>query len=408
MATEHTLLTDGDGNTILPFTDAEIVATQSGRSSLAKDLQTIESHMKGVTEGVVIVDHAKRSDRWNKSIRVDFVGDATGSLEFDGSGNVEVDLTTSTDHHHEMEQIEGLEMALSKKAPLQHSHEDYQDYNEIYIRSSTFDGSFKSGSQQRSFSLVAGAGIEFEVDETEQSVTFKADLENVVIQRAKTSDTLKNIKIDTEASRQTNERYVLTATYGEHSSVGCGFDFHLSGSRKVFDGRLGINSKLQLVYQQGEEAYKVFHEGNMGVNSGLNADLLDGRQGSEYALDGHEHEGYAPVLHEHSEIGTFETPLVLYSDTKEVQLLDREDGEHTLYHTGFKPSPADIGALSSDASCAELEVIEGYLAKGGNTDDVMVKQSDNATLWNGQAFWCGLESERPGVGIQFCFESEEE
>ena len=114
MATEHTLLTDGDGNTILPFTDAEIVATQSGRSSLAKDLQTIESHMKGVTEGVVIVDHAKRSDRWNKSIRLDFVGDATGSVEFDGSGKVEVDLKTSTDHHHEMEQIEGLEMALSK------------------------------------------------------------------------------------------------------------------------------------------------------------------------------------------------------------------------------------------------------------------------------------------------------
>ena len=39
---------------------------------------------------------------------------------------------------------------------------------------------------------------------------------------------------------------------------------------------------------------------------------------------------------------------------------------------------------------------------------VAIKQSDNATLWNGQAFWCGLESERPGIGIQFCFESEEE
>ena len=418
MATEHTLLTDGDGNTILPFTDAEIVATRSGRSNLAKELQTIDSHIKGVKEGVVIVDHAVRADRWNKAIRMDFVGDATGSVEFDGSGSVEVSLATSTDHRHEIEQIEGLEVALSKKAPLVHAHEEYQDYNQIHIQSEAYTGTLEAGPNQRGFRLIAGNNIGFDVDESSHTITIKANLETASVRRAATADTLKNIKIDTDADRPNNERYVVTATYGGYSQVGTGVDFHLTGSRKAFDGRLGIDSRAKLTYQSGDTVHAIFHEGNMGPNSGLNADLLDGRQASdfslsthqhqEYALNIHDHEEYALIEHEHTEVGNSQTPLQLYSQTQEIRLTDGNNKNYTLYHTGYKPTAQDVGALSSDAGCALLGVVDGYLAKENNVEAIAIKQADNATTWNGQSLWVGEESERPGVGLQFCLAPIEE
>ena len=408
MATEHTLLTDGDGNTILPFTDAEIVATRSGRSNLAKDLQTIDSHIKGVKEGVVIVDHAVRANRWNKPIRVDFVGDATGSVELDGSGSVEVSLATSTDHHHEMEQIEGLEVALSKKAPLVHAHEDYQDYNQIHIRSEAYTGTFQAGPNQRGFYLIAGNNIGFDVDESSYAITIKANLETASVERAASSDTLKNIKLDTDAARPNNERYVVTATYGGYSQVGTGVDFHLTGSRKAFDGRLGIDSRAKLTYQSGDTVHAIFHEGNMGPNSGLNADLLDGRQAIEFSLSTHQHQEYALNIHEHTEIGSSQVPLQLYSQTKEIRLSDSDNQNYTLYHTGYKPTVQEIGALPSDAGCALLGVVDGYLAKEEDVEAIAIKQADNATTWNGQTLWVGEESERPGVGLQFCLAPIEE
>jgi hypothetical protein len=35
--------------------------------------------------------------------------------------------------------------------------------------------------------------------------------------------------------------------------------------------------------------WKVWHQGNMGSNSGMDSDLLDGKHGSEYSLVGHTH-----------------------------------------------------------------------------------------------------------------------
>lgn len=408
MATEYTLLTDGDGNTILPFTDAEVVSTQSGRSSLSKDLQMIESHMKGVKEGVVMVDHATRANRWNKPIRFDFVGGSTGSAEFDGSGNVEVQLTTSTDHQHGMEQIEGLEATLSKKAPLAHTHEGYQDYNQIVVRSGNYTQTFQAGPGQREFRLTAGENIHFDVNESSQEIVIKADVTSVLIERAKTADALRRIKIDSDANRSNNERYVLTATYGEYSSIGSGIDFHVAGSREVFDGRLGITLSGQLVYQREDEVCRVFHEGFMGPNSNLNADLLDGRHGNEYALSDHKHSDYAFALHEHIEVGTLTDALTLYALTKEVQLVDGGGGRYTLYHTGRKPTAEEVGALSSNAACATLSVKDGYLAKDEDVEAVLVKQADNATTWGGYPIWVGQEAERPGVGIQFCLAETEE
>lgn len=408
MATEYTLLTDSDGNTILPFTDAEVVATQSGRSSLSKDLQSIESHMKGVKEGVVVVDHAKRANRWNKPIRFEFVGGATGSAEFDGSGNVEVQLTTSTHHLHEIEQIEGLEATLSKKAPLTHTHEGYQDYNQIVVRSGKYTQTFQAGPGQREFRLTAGENIRFDVDESSQEIVIKADVVSALIERAQTADALRQIKIDSDANRSNNERYVLTATYGEYSPVGSGIDFHVSNSRKAFDGRFGITLNGQLVYQREDKVHHVFHEGFMGANSKLDADLLDGRHGSEYALRDHEHSDYALALHEHTEVGALTNALTLYALTKEVQLVDAGGGRYDLYHTGRKPTAKEVGALPSNAGCATLSVKDGYLANHEEVEAILIKQADNATAWGGYPIWVGQEAERPGVGIQFCLAETEE
>lgn len=44
------------------------------------------------------------------------------------------------------------------------------------------------------------------------------------------------------------------------------------------------SSSAHLYVTKGSQSYEVWHEGNDGDNSGLDADLLDGKQGSEYAL----------------------------------------------------------------------------------------------------------------------------
>ena len=40
----------------------------------------------------------------------------------------------------------------------------------------------------------------------------------------------------------------------------------------------------QISYQYANSTYRIYHQGNQGAGSGLDADLLDGKQGSEYAL----------------------------------------------------------------------------------------------------------------------------
>lgn len=47
---------------------------------------------------------------------------------------------------------------------------------------------------------------------------------------------------------------------------------------------INCNSSASIYAQKGLHTYEMWHEGNDGDNSGLDADLLDGRQGSEYAL----------------------------------------------------------------------------------------------------------------------------
>ena len=47
-------------------------------------------------------------------------------------------------------------------------------------------------------------------------------------------------------------------------------------------------------------------------------------------------------------------------------------------------------------------------AKENNVEAIAIKQADNATTWNGQTLWVGEESERPGVGLQFCLAPIEE
>lgn len=47
---------------------------------------------------------------------------------------------------------------------------------------------------------------------------------------------------------------------------------------------IAFNTPGDLFHQKGSSEYKIWTEGNDGAGSGLDADLLDGKQGSEYAL----------------------------------------------------------------------------------------------------------------------------
>lgn len=47
---------------------------------------------------------------------------------------------------------------------------------------------------------------------------------------------------------------------------------------------LRFENGSQIAYQYADSIYRIYHQGNQGAGSGLDADLLDGKQGSEYAL----------------------------------------------------------------------------------------------------------------------------
>lgn len=47
---------------------------------------------------------------------------------------------------------------------------------------------------------------------------------------------------------------------------------------------LRFETGSQISYQYANSIYRIYHQGNQGAGSGLDADLLDGKQGSEYAL----------------------------------------------------------------------------------------------------------------------------
>ena len=61
------------------------------------------------------------------------------------------------------------------------------------------------------------------------------------------------------------------------------FIIHFFDSNNI-QKALRFENGSQIAYQYADSIYRIYHQGNQGAGSGLDADLLDGKQGSEYAL----------------------------------------------------------------------------------------------------------------------------
>lgn len=75
-------------------------------------------------------------------------------------------------------------------------------------------------------------------------------------------------------------------------------------NRIIFDsnGNIKLSGNLICLDRYNLNEYKIWHRGNDGVDSGLDADLLDGKQGSDYVLttDTRLSDARTPLAHQHS------------------------------------------------------------------------------------------------------------
>lgn len=383
MSKEHTLLKDGEGNIIKPFTDDEVVSTKMGRSKLSTDLATIETHMKGVLDGSILVNHAMKAGRFDSERTIQFTGDMEGSYQFDGSQNVKVPVKIAgNSHEHPMDKITGLTEALNEKANVVHEHSEYESFQHLNVVTPKGATMLVSGKGKRDFTLEAGSNIILEPNEATRTIRVRAIMEGASAASSESANTVKGVRLDTDANRSANERYLVTGTYGQHTIIGRGLNFHYAGSEKEFDGQLTLNLAKQLTWQlDGELPGVVFHSEHMGHHSTLDADLLDGRHGHEYSLNGHEHEEYISK----GEGGVLSQDLVLENN---VAIQGKENDDFTqhplLLVNGLNQAVVGSTGLplrlrhNGDIECEDLDGNVTNIFHGGNLpgwDDIVGKPS---------------------------------
>lgn len=283
-AQAHTVVTDG-GVVVLPYTVDTVIGTKSQTSSLDDDLRAIDQHIEGVLNGNVLVGHSAKANKLTTARKISLSGDASGEVSFDGSKNVTIPVVISDNsHNHEISNITGLQEALDDKLSADHQHDNWLSFKTISV------GEFNVSATtvEDTLNVVAGKNIVLSSNSQEKSITINAVMTDV---EAATATTLRGIKIQHDANRSQNEQYIPVVSYSLPLEIGPNIDFHLSGSSKDFDGRLLVNPAGALHYTiDGTQTYRVFHEGNDGHNSGLDADTLDGKHASAFSSSDHHHD----------------------------------------------------------------------------------------------------------------------
>ena len=281
----HTVLTNGQREVVLPYTVDVMIGTKNQTSSLDDDLRNIDKHIEGVLNGSILVGHAAKADKLTASRKIMLSGDASGEVSFDGSKDVTIPVVISDNsHNHEISNITGLQEALDEKLSADHQHEEWHSFKTV----STGEFGVEATTVEDTLNLIAGKNIVLSSNSQEKSITIDAVMTEV---EAATATTLRGIKIQYDANRSQNEQYIPVVSYSLPLEIGPNIDFHLSGSTKDFDGRLLVNPAGVLHYtSDGQETYRVFHEGNDGHNSGLDADTLDGKHASAFSSSDHNHD----------------------------------------------------------------------------------------------------------------------
>ena len=286
-----TLLQNIEGEISYPYTVADVVMTKEFTSDMATDLANIEQKHQDYEDGNVKVGYAVKADKFAKPQRINLTGGATGHVDIDGTNAKEFAVVISDDsHEHTYETIPGLRQELVSKLGVEHDHEHWNTYGTLVIG----DHEMPASKPADQFKLIPGSNIELTPLEDGSGVEVTAILADVI---ARDSRKLAGYRPVQDADKSANETFVPMTQYGGAMEVGQHLDFHLPGSRKDYDIRLGIDSDLNPYIRKNDATrFDFWHNGNMGHGTGLDADLLDGRQGSDYSLTTHNHENYEQTM----------------------------------------------------------------------------------------------------------------
>lgn len=371
----HTILVDGQKQLIIPYTTDVMIATKGQTSSLDNDLRNIDKHIAGVLDGSIQVGYAAKADKLATPREISLSGDVTGKAVFDGSKGITLPVTIfDNSHKHTIDNITELQGVLNQKLSIDHDHPEWAAFKTI----AAGDFNINATTPEDTLNFVAGANILFSTNDKDKSIKIDAVMTDV---EASVATTLRGVKIQFDANRTQNEEYIPVVSYSLPLEIGREIDFHLSGSAKDFDSRLFIHSDGVLNYTiDGQDVYRLFHEGNDGHGSGLDADTLDGKHASSFSADDHNHDDrYLSGVNgemstdlilsngkfikgrksDHSEhpligvsggnvidIGTTDLPVVIWSDGGPYVGVGNE--RKTIYHEGYKPSWArDITEIPS-------------------------------------------------------------
>ena len=180
-----------------------------------------------------------------ESNRVTLTGNVTGSAVFDLDGNISIStLVLDNSHNHIISNIAGLQDILDSKSDNTHTHDYVSKIGDVMVGALTAP-EYRINSNNTK--LVEG-------------------LDNTI--RLQTSNGYVDI-----GPQNTSYAHFSTDRSAFHFNkpIEAVNQFKISGSNTYFTSTEGrINNNV------------VWHTGNDGANSGLDADLLDGQQGSYY------------------------------------------------------------------------------------------------------------------------------
>ena len=195
-------------------------------------------------------DYHPNADTWTTARTITLGGDLTGNVSINGSANVTLTAAVVADsHNHVISNVDGLQSALDGK--LASSSYTASD---VLTKIKTVDGS--------------GSGLDADTLDGIQASGFMRGGRTLT-----TIDTISNggDRYDPSTNNPTNEHYAVL-TYGNGGNV---------------TGQLATHFQTGNLYSRGYNsswsAWRTnWNSLNDGSGSGLDADLLDGQQGSHY------------------------------------------------------------------------------------------------------------------------------
>jgi len=185
----------------------------------------------------------------------------TLSGDVSGSGTTSIAVTIADDsHNHVISNVDGLQTALDAK--LASSSYTAAD---VLTKIKTVDG--------------AGSGLDADLLDGISSGSFlRSDANDAVTNTSLETSFYSNDVMETATGGQATLE-VFQDTAGADAFM----QFHVSGDYAAYFGLKGdINDFAVGGWSMGANYYRVWHAGNDGAGSGLDADLLDAQQGSYY------------------------------------------------------------------------------------------------------------------------------